>query len=224
MKPKLVCKSRAALELFGCAQRYSPSPRTRSRTVGKQVAIRLLFASVVLTLCPIAKSQTVWNGPTTIFTKDNWADWNSQKSQDRITDIVWITRKNAAGIFNIATENGYSGQSPADTEWAFGSASDWANLTFQTWVNWADEEPPSIVGQEAVVHLISEDIYIDITFLSWTCCENGGGFSYERSTLSACPWDMDGSNDIGAGDLLILLAAWGPNAVRGPNEPVFPHY
>ncbi len=27
----------------------------------------------------------------------------------------------------------------------------------------------------------------------------------------ACPWDLDGNNDVGVGDLLILLAAWGPN-------------
>ncbi len=26
-----------------------------------------------------------------------------------------------------------------------------------------------------------------------------------------CPWDLDDNNDIGVGDLLVLLAAWGPN-------------
>ncbi len=26
-----------------------------------------------------------------------------------------------------------------------------------------------------------------------------------------CPWDLDGSGNVGVGDLLILLAAWGPN-------------
>jgi hypothetical protein len=33
-----------------------------------------------------------------------------------------------------------------------------------------------------VVHLITDDIYIDIKFLSWTSGGAGGGFSYERST------------------------------------------
>ncbi len=28
---------------------------------------------------------------------------------------------------------------------------------------------------------------------------------------SPCPWDLDNNNDVGVGDLLILLAAWGPN-------------
>ncbi len=27
----------------------------------------------------------------------------------------------------------------------------------------------------------------------------------------ACPWDLDGNNDVGVGDLLVLLAAWGTN-------------
>ena len=44
-----------------------------------------------------------------------------------------------------------------------------------------------IAGVDAVVHLITEDIYIDIRFLSWTTGNGqggtgGGGFSYMRST------------------------------------------
>ena len=43
-----------------------------------------------------------------------------------------------------------------------------------------------MVGVDAVVHLISDDIYIDIKFISWTKGQGseipaGGGFSYERS-------------------------------------------
>ena len=33
-----------------------------------------------------------------------------------------------------------------------------------------------------VVHLITDDIYIDIKLLSWSSGGTGGGFSYERST------------------------------------------
>jgi hypothetical protein len=39
-----------------------------------------------------------------------------------------------------------------------------------------------MVGQDAVLHLISENIYLSIKFTSWTSGANGGGFSYERST------------------------------------------
>ncbi len=210
MKRKVLCKARAALLVFGRARRYPPMPRKPTLTPRKQFAARLLVASVVLSLCPIAKSQTVWDGPPIIFTRPDEADWTLEKNQDRITDIVWITRKNTLGIFNIATESGYTDSSPADTEWAYGSADDWPDLTFQTWVEWAKFNPPATIGQEAVVHLISQDIYIDITFLSWTCCANGGGFSYERSTPADCPSDLDETDDVGVKDLLILLGAWGP--------------
>ena len=34
------------------------------------------------------------------------------------------------------------------------------------------------------LHLIEEDIYFDVVFHSWTCCGNGGGFSYTRIPAS----------------------------------------
>ncbi len=75
----------------------------------------------------------------------------------------------------------------ADTEWAFGTISDGvSSLTFTTWgVAHTDEtggNPPSLVNQDMVLHLITDDIYIDIKFLSWSSGGSGGGFSYERST------------------------------------------
>ncbi len=129
-----------------------------------------------------ASGQTVWTGPPTTFTKVDFADWTLQEHQDRMTDNVWITRANAQGIFNINVEDGYTLTSPADTEWAFGSAADWENLTFQTWFDWHGGSPPSVIDVAAVVHLITDDIYLDITFLSWTSGGGGGGFSCRRST------------------------------------------
>ena len=43
---------------------------------------------------------------------------------------------------------------------------------------------PNIVGRDAVVHLITEDIYLDLKFTSWNGGHTspGGGFSYVRST------------------------------------------
>ncbi|MEO6035718.1 MAG: Ig-like domain-containing protein [Verrucomicrobiota bacterium] len=40
--------------------------------------------------------------------------------------------------------------------------------------------PPATIGLNAVVHLVSEDIYIDIKFTSWG--GSAGGFAYQRST------------------------------------------
>ena len=58
-------------------------------------------------------------------------------------------------------------------------------LTFGTFLgsNFADCAPPSsVINQNAVLHLITDDIYIDIKFLSWSSGDSGGGISYERST------------------------------------------
>jgi Bacterial Ig domain len=41
--------------------------------------------------------------------------------------------------------------------------------------------PLDTIGVNAVLHLIAEDIYIDIKFITWTSV-SGGGFAYERST------------------------------------------
>ena len=39
-----------------------------------------------------------------------------------------------------------------------------------------------MVGRNYVVHLVTDNIYIDLKMLSWQQYNNGGGFSYERST------------------------------------------
>jgi hypothetical protein len=41
-----------------------------------------------------------------------------------------------------------------------------------------------------VLHLKTDDIYLDIKFLSWSE-RSGGGFSYERSTPGASPGNAD---------------------------------
>lgn len=141
------------------------------------------------------KAQTTWTGATTTFTKANNADWTLEANQDRITDAVWITRANNQGIFNIFTEANYTDfSSPADTEWAIGITANIGSLTFQNWEDTSGSNPPSLVNQDMVVHLISDDIYIDIKFTSWQSGGAGGGFSYERSTnqnLSTNEFELD---------------------------------
>jgi hypothetical protein len=127
-------------------------------------------------------AQTVWNGPVIAFSKADFADPTLPQNQDRIIPTTWITRGNQAGIYNAFSETGYQGdQSPANTEWASGTLADYASLTYQPWVEWAQKNPPATVGTPAVLHLIAEDIYIGITFTAWTQ-RSGGGFSYRRTT------------------------------------------
>ena len=147
--------------------------------------LSLLFA---LTLCLNIQAQTEWTGPTITVTKTDFADWTLEENQDRMTPNVWITRANNKGIFNIVVEPEFDNNSflsPLDTEWAIGSINDGVgNLTFDTWDNTHGANPQSVLGIPQVVHLISDDIYVDLTMTSWTSGQNGGGggFSYERST------------------------------------------
>lgn len=127
-------------------------------------------------------AQTIWTGPTMTFTKADNVDWTLEENQDRITPNVWITRANSQGIFNIVTETNYLEKfSPQDTRWAFGTTANYLILSYDPWEETIGT-PPQMMDQDMVVHLITDDIYIDIKFTAWTGGGNGGGFTYVRST------------------------------------------
>jgi hypothetical protein len=134
-----------------------------------------------------ARAQTVWNGPPISFSQPSGADPNLPINQDRMTPNVWITRGTSQGIYNIEQEPGFTHfLSPKDTQWADGTTLDYLTLSYTDWNSWAKgvhAGPPSTVGVNAVVHLISDNIYLDLKFTSW---DSGGvgGFSYIRSTAA----------------------------------------
>ena len=128
-----------------------------------------------------AQGVTLWNGPLLGFNESAGADPTLAANQDRLTPDVWLTRASSAGLFNAAAENAYARfTSPAGTEWAYGTLDNYASLTFGTWAAMSGNNPPSMVGKSAVLHLIPDNIYLSVTFTSWGGI--GGGFSYERST------------------------------------------
>jgi len=131
---------------------------------------------------PAAATQ-VWSGRTFLFSKTAFSDFTLAENQDRITPLVWITRADVQGIFNAQSETFYtSNLSPGGTGWATGDAANYGNLVFQPWQVWANRNPPGTVGVDAVVHLIAEDIYVDIVFTSWAQgSSSGGAFSYRRA-------------------------------------------
>jgi autotransporter-associated beta strand protein len=137
-------------------------------------------------------ASVVWNGPIISFTKPSGADWTQAANQDRMASDVWITRANTQGIFNIAPgfETSYTHSfSPQNTEWAYGTLANFNTLTYTNWESWNGQNPPSMVGQDAVLHLISDDIYMSIKFTSWGVgLQGANGFSYVRSTLGPSTW------------------------------------
>ncbi|MEM9056733.1 MAG: thrombospondin type 3 repeat-containing protein [Pseudomonadota bacterium] len=149
------------------------------------------------------RAQEVWTGPPITFSKAPFADWTLPENQDRITDNVWLTRADLMGVFNIVTSPSYQGPSPLDTEWATGSAKDFATLDFQIWVDWAKSFPPGTVGVDAVVHLITDDIYIDITFVEWGVGFSGGAVAWQRATRGS---DSDSDGVENSSDNCTLVA------------------
>ena len=144
---------------------------------------------ILLIIAPfLCYSQTVWTGPLMTFTKQNYDSPSSENSQDRITDLVWLTRGNRNVLYNAKTESSASAySSPADTEWAEGNTNNLTGLVFSNFKSAAPQNNGSanilgMVGKNYVLHLITEDIYIDLKILAWQGGKSGGGFSYTRST------------------------------------------
>jgi hypothetical protein len=162
-------------------------PKLKSASGHEQSCLIVLPLLAVLALAHLAApvamdAGTIWTGTSISFSKSGGDDPTQPANQDRITPNVWLTRGGVHGIYNIKTESFFTHfSSPADTEWADGTTAN-TNLTYVNWNTWAKGVhlgPPSTVGVDAVLHLISDDIYIDIKFTAWS---SGGDFSYQRST------------------------------------------
>lgn len=150
----------------------------------KKLLFMLLASSLVV-------AQTTWNGPTMTFTKADNANPALAANQDQITSNVWLTRGNDNVLFNFVSQtaapsSGYN--SPLDTEWAEGTTANFEQLTFTDFKTSAPlgsngkRKVTEMINKDYVLHLITDNIYIDIKITSWTSGQAGGGFSYQRST------------------------------------------
>ena len=143
-------------------------------------------ANVEITLREVSDSTAIiYDGPLLTFEKGELTDPSLEANQDRITDNVWITRNNNGGLYNRVVNTAFSQAqgSPVDTEWAEGTLEDRDNLTFTDWRTAVNANPPSSIGKTYVVHLITDNIFLEVTFLTWRG-NNNGSFSYERTTPS----------------------------------------
>src|ERR1043166_4280588 len=151
-----------------------------ARSAGRP-ASRTLLANILFLAAFIASSAgalEVWTGPSINFTNFSVSD------VDQITPSVWITRGSRRGIYNAAVESTFATSlSPIGTEWAYGELTNYASLVYTDWEDWyggPGNLPDAIVGHDAVLHIIPEDVYIGIQFTSWGV--GTGGFSYTRTT------------------------------------------
>lgn len=139
-------------------------------------------------------------------------------NQDRITDNVWLTRDMTQGIFNIKQEASYDKDTntfhaPADTRWATNlnntgktiAASNYQDLSFTYWRDaYGGTVGSTIINRDAVVHLVTDDIYLDLKFTDWGAA--GGGFAYIRAVAPTTPTptgDYNGNLFVDAADYVI---------------------
>ena len=156
----------------------------RIRTTLVAAALAWLAAASALA-APIA-----YTGLSVSFEKPSGADHTLAENQDAISASVVVTRGPTQGLFNNALESGYALGSPAGTRWAFTlnnpgrvvSADNFASLTFANWQDAVLRNPSNAVGVAGVLHLVAEDIYLDIRITSWDQ-RVGGGFSYVRASI-----------------------------------------
>ena len=135
-------------------------------------------------------------------------------SKDCITPSVCITRGGSGPIYNSVLENtsgGLGGPSPSGTEWAFGLCTSKSSLTFKTFMETCNKSTPSIVNKSMCIHLIQDDLYVDVMFDSWGRINVSGGFSYYRSIPNKAPSTTIAagyiaSNTISIGSPLLLIA------------------
>ncbi len=132
----------------------------------------------------VVDDYVIWDGPITTFSKTSGADPTNSANQDNITPSVAITRGNSGPIYNAVSESeNDKNVSPLGTRWAIGSITDIQNLTFSSFRKALNEKiGDEVVGKNLVLHIVDEDVYLSVKFLSWEGNQNGGAFSYERST------------------------------------------
>ncbi|NJO89968.1 MAG: hypothetical protein HC831_14235 [Chloroflexia bacterium] len=125
--------------------------------------------------------EIVWTGDKITFYKPANADTNLEKFQDRITENVWLTRENNGPLVNKAP--GAIGCDPGNVKMAYGLVANRANLTFSDCMEKLEGSMlKELAGKDVVFYLVTDDIYLDVHFVSWSSQSSGGQFSYERST------------------------------------------
>lgn len=154
-----------------------------------------LLASTLLAffaiLMPSARAQILWTGPNTNFSGGASSIVSVPPADVIIPGAVSLTRHGNGWLYNTNVDAcaQCAAGTPSDTEWAFGTLANFASLTYQTMDVIRAEDanfdfgavlvtvPPSPM----VLHLINENIYIQVTFTSWPQ-HAVGTFAYTRST------------------------------------------
>jgi hypothetical protein len=163
----------------------------------------LLLAAGVCAAFAIVNTSlaaTVWTGPSITFVKPAGAS-TILSNQDKLTASVILSRNTSNGMINVASPAdvaAFNAASPTGTTWATNiilanagqniTATNYAALTFDTWTiayntpGMSGTLNANIISHDAVVHLVADDIYLNLHFTSFQGGGSGGAFTYVRST------------------------------------------
>ena len=190
-------------------------------TISRCAMILVFPSSLFLAAGRVVADPQIWSSGANDLTFVH--DANST-TQDAITAQVAITRNGAQGIYNAVNETSFThGISPAGTAWAFSDlnlspafaygagAAAFSTLNFSPWdtaLGGAQKLQDNIPNRPAVLHLLAEDIYIDIEFTSWGGRGSGGDFTYIRAVNPfgppPVPGDANGDGVVNIDDYLAI--------------------
>jgi hypothetical protein len=149
----------------------------------KAISRAMLPLLLLLLTIVSVHAQTIWSVGSTTFTK------TAPGQSDAVAANTSITRGNTGPLYNSVCQSAPIGSQyptwsgPCNTQWAIGTIANWNTLTYANLYNVNGFNPPSMVGQTMVCHLIAENIYFQVTWNSWQ--SGGGNFSYTRTTTVA---------------------------------------
>ncbi|HSY18330.1 MAG TPA: Ig-like domain-containing protein [Candidatus Acidoferrales bacterium] len=165
-----------------------------TRLIAKTVLIGLLTAASLA-----HATFTFWTGPVITFVhpaNTNLADMlTTNHVGTDSTKNVWLTRDVQHPLYNIAAEAGWNGITPSNTLWSLASPTGlppFPPLTtagtniFDTFANVVGHPggfpgPGRSVGKTFYVKIITDNIILSLKLDAWGN-DNGGTFTYERST------------------------------------------
>ena len=119
---------------------------------------------------------------------------------DTITPYVALARGNRQGYFNAITQNSWNGAGPEGTYWKMGPTAQEGDYT--SWVGAHDHCAECQLDDTMSLWIPQGNFFFDIVTTSWTCCQEGGGFSYSRTLVDAPEYaievpTMDGIEHLG---------------------------
>jgi len=146
------------------------------------------------------QAATVWSAGPNDITFSKLGSDSPTTHQDHITNNVALTRGATQGLYNIVSEASFThGVSPADTTWAFSGlnsnptftygqgAAEFGALTFAPWetsLGGATLLDTNILAGPGVLHLVTDDIYIDIDFTTWGTGHTSADVTYVRAVAA----------------------------------------